>query len=185
MPAKPLFALREAPRFIPDRIRDFDAGIRLLIRPSLIYGVPCALVAFYLYRTEIAPLIAPPPNPDPSVGILAAPFLFPAMFMFPRLFLSFGGFRNAWRTTWWFWPTHLTWRFGTGARSIPWRDILACTVEPLDEHEITLRLAVAPPLSGQDTELVLTCLRTELPCDIDSLRERIAALMTAARPFSG
>jgi hypothetical protein len=185
MSLKPLLVLRESPRLIPERIREFDVGTRTIIRASLIYGIPCALVALYLYRTEIAPLIDPPAQPDPTVGILSAPFLFPLMFVLPRMVLSVPRFRGAWRTRWTLWPKGLTRQSALGSAGIAWRDVETCTVEPQGADEVSIRLGLSVPLRGQGTQLELTCLRQELPCDADSLRDRIAALMTAARPFSG
>ena len=184
MPAKPLFVLRESPRFIPERIREFDAGIRTIVRPSLIYGIPCSLIALYFYRTEIAPFIDPPPQPNPAFGILVAPFLFPLFLALPRLVLSAHRFRNAWRTTWSIWPKALVRQSASGSMGVPWRNVTACVVEPQGDDEVSVRLTLSPQLRRPSAELVLICLRADLPCDADSLRERIAGLMTAARRFS-
>ena len=177
MLAKPLLVLRESPRLVPERIRDHDAGIRMLIRPSLVYGVPCALIALYFYHAEIAPFIDPP-RPELTFWILASPFVLPVCFIAIRIVLSVPRFRGVWRTTWALWPKGLVVsQSPSGSRVIPWRDVTAVAVEPHGDNEISVRLTLAPQLQRPGSERILVCLRNELPCDIDSLRERIAALL--------
>jgi len=182
MRSTPPLVLRESPRRIPERIREFDTGIRAIVRPSLLYGIPCSLAALYFYHAWFAPRIDPPPQPDPTFGILVAPFIVPLIFTLIRRVLSLPRFRGTWRRNWTIRSRSLVEQSAFGAFGVAWRDVTECVVEQHDD-EIVLRLVLERRLLGLDRRLELACLREDVPCDADALQERLDALIADARPL--